>query len=75
MSQGLSWGETSDSNNFKTPLNEVYEKRPEFGEGMAAFYKFVAQNFKVPEVENLNGKIIVSFIVDEKIDKYFLRFE
>ena len=39
------------------------EVQPCFKGGMPAFYKFLMANFKVPDEEGLNGKIIVSFVV------------
>ena len=39
------------------------EVQPSFNGGIPAFYKFISSNFRVPEEEGLNGKIIVSFVV------------
>lgn len=39
--------------------------QPEFVGGMNAFYKFVGQNFKVPDVPNLKGTIYISFVVEK----------
>lgn len=48
--------------------NTVYnavEVKPDFPGGMAKFYSFVQKNFKVPEEEEINGKIIVQFVVEK----------
>lgn len=39
--------------------------KPEFEGGMEKFYKFIGQNFKVPDEEGLRGKIFVSFVVEK----------
>ncbi|WP_310379887.1 energy transducer TonB [Flavobacterium sp.] len=38
--------------------------KPEFPGGIEAFYKFIAKNFKTPEQEGLNGKIITTFTIE-----------
>ncbi|MET0759443.1 MAG: energy transducer TonB [Flavobacterium sp.] len=48
---------------------KVYETKdvdvkPEFPKGTDAFYKFIAKNFKSPEEEGLNGKIIMTFVIE-----------
>jgi len=40
------------------------EVKPEYPGGMEAFYKLIAKNFKVPEEEGLNGKIITTFVIE-----------
>lgn len=44
--------------------NEV-DTKPEFKGGMEKFYKYMAENFKVPEEEGIKGKIIVEFIIEK----------
>lgn len=44
-------------------LKEV-DIKPEYPGGVEAFYKFIAKNFKVPEEEGLNGKIITTFVIE-----------
>lgn len=41
------------------------EQKPEYVGGMEKFYKFVAKNFKVPDEDGFEGKIIVEFIVEK----------
>ncbi len=38
--------------------------KPEYPGGVEAFYKFIAKNFKAPEEEGLNGKIITTFVIE-----------
>lgn len=52
-----------DENNTKTSYNALSTKAEPNG-GMTIFYKYIAKNFKMPEAEGLNGKIITSFIID-----------
>jgi protein TonB len=39
--------------------------KPEFPGGLQAFYKFIGTNFRIPDVEDLNGKIIVTFVIEK----------
>lgn len=38
--------------------------KPEYPGGVEAFYEFIAKNYKVPEEEGLNGKIITTFVIE-----------
>lgn len=40
------------------------EVKPEYPGGMEAFYKFIAKNFKAPEEEGLDGKILTTFVIE-----------
>lgn len=44
-------------------LNEV-DVKPEFPKGIDAFYIFIAKNFKPPRKAGLNGKVVVSYIIE-----------
>lgn len=51
------------------PQDTIYDFKevdikPEYPGGIEAFYKFIAKNFKVPEEEGLNGKIITTFVIE-----------
>jgi protein TonB len=51
------------------PQDTIYDfkevdVKPEYPDGVEAFYKFIAKNFKVPEEEGLNGKIITTFVIE-----------
>ena len=48
--------------------NTIYnavEVKPDFPGGIAKFYAYVAKNFKTPDDEEINGKIIVQFVVEK----------
>jgi protein TonB len=50
--------------------NTVYnqagiEVKPEFPGGIEKFYKFVGDNYRLPDEEGLNGKVFVSFVVEK----------
>lgn len=38
--------------------------KPEFPGGVTEFYRFVANNYKLPKVEKLAGKIYVTFVIE-----------
>lgn len=40
------------------------ETKPGYSQGISKFFKFIAENYRTPEVEGLKGKVIISFIVD-----------
>ena len=44
--------------------NKDVEEKPEFYGGMQKFYKFLAKNFNPPDEPGLNGKLIISFVVE-----------
>lgn len=46
-------------------IHTTVEKKPTFQGGLEKFYEFIGQNFTVPEVKNLEGKVIVEFIVEK----------
>lgn len=70
----LGYGQTPDNIVSKSSTTEddslynsgVIELRPEFPGGLEAFYAFVGQKFRVPNVANLKGKIIVQFTVNRE---------
>ena len=39
--------------------------KPDFPGGLEKFYKFISENYKVPEEEDLKGKIFVTFVVEK----------
>lgn len=41
--------------------DEVYttvETKPQFEGGISEFYKFIGENYVVPEIEGLNGRVL-----------------
>lgn len=58
-------GESTDSDSQKYPYREILEN-PEPYKGMTNFYKYVAANFHIENVDTpVSDKIIVSFIVEK----------
>lgn len=51
-----------DNNIYNTAGIDV---KPEFPGGYEAFYKFVAENYKTPNVVGLNGKVYVAFVIEK----------
>lgn len=50
-------------------LDKIYQLeevdiKPEYPGGIMAFYNFIAKNYKTPEEEGLNGKIITTFVIE-----------
>ena len=39
--------------------------RPEFPGGIQEFYNFVAQNYNMPDVKDLSGKVFIQFVVEK----------
>ena len=44
-------------------INDV-DVNPQYPNGTEAFYKFISKNFKPPEEEGLNGKVVTTFVVE-----------
>jgi antitoxin component YwqK of YwqJK toxin-antitoxin module len=57
-------GRSIDKNNIARDYN-IVESGPKFKNGISDFYKHITKNFRVPEVEDLKGKIYISFIIDK----------
>lgn len=57
-------GISTDENNKQFHYKEILEK-PFPAKGMPDFYKHIGKNFNTPKVEGLQGKIYLSFVVDE----------
>jgi protein TonB len=50
--------------------NTVYntagiDVKPDFPGGRDEFYKFVAKNYRTPDVKKLNGKVYVTFVIEK----------
>jgi hypothetical protein len=46
-------------------ISAVVDVQPEFIGGMPKWYSFLQENFKAPDVPGLNGKVIISFVVEK----------
>jgi hypothetical protein len=44
---------------------DTVELQPDYPGGVNQFIKYVAKNFKMPDVEGLSGQIKVTFIIEE----------
>jgi len=51
--------------NEKVYSSSEVDEKPDFKGGVEKFYKFIGKNFKTPEKEGLNGKIIVEFVIEK----------
>jgi antitoxin component YwqK of YwqJK toxin-antitoxin module len=60
----LKSGTSIDSNKISRNY-KIVQLRPEPKNGISDFYKHVAKNFRVPEVQGLKGKIFISFVIDK----------
>jgi len=43
---------------------EEVDIKPNYPGGVIEFNKFIAKNYKAPEQEGLNGKVIVTFVIE-----------
>jgi TonB family protein len=65
----ISLGLNAQDSNKKGDVYTVVEKMPEFPGGQDAMISFIGNNLKYPEVakkDGIQGKVHVSFIIDEK---------
>lgn len=60
----LKSGTSIDSKNISHNYKKVMQQ-PESEKGMKDFYTYVMKNFKIPEEESINGKVMVAFLIDE----------
>ena len=60
----LTAGVSTDRDSIKHIYHDV-EVKPEYNGGVAEFYKYVAKNFKVPDISGLQGKLFISFVVEK----------
>ena len=50
--------------------NSIYnisgvEMKPEYPGGLKEFYNYIGKNYKTPDVKGLNGKVIVTFVIEK----------
>lgn len=64
--ESMSYSQENESNNDNNKFNSSeIEVKPDFPGGIGAFYKFISNNFIVPDVEGLKGIVTVSFIIEK----------
>ncbi|HQF48842.1 MAG TPA: energy transducer TonB [Flavobacterium alvei] len=56
-------GESVDKDNITYNYTEI-ETKPEYKSGVMDFNKYVARNYRAPNVQGLKGKVYVTFVVD-----------
>lgn len=56
--------QTMIQNGAPGKIHTTVEKKPTFQGGLQKFYEFIGQNFKVPNVKNLEGQVMTQFIVE-----------
>lgn len=56
--------QTMIQNGVPAKIHTTVEKKPTFQGGLQKFYEFIGQNFKVPDVKNLEGQVMTQFIVE-----------
>jgi Gram-negative bacterial TonB protein C-terminal len=39
--------------------------KPDFPGGRDEFYKFIAKNYRTPDVKKLNGKVYITFVIEK----------
>ncbi len=56
---------SQEEENGRVYNNAELDKMPEFEGGLQAFYKFVSDNYKMPKVPGLKGKVFVTFVINK----------
>lgn len=62
--QLVSAQEATNVSNDKVYNTFTVDVKPEFPGGIEVFYKFIAKNYKMPNVKGLRGKVYVTYIID-----------
>ena len=62
--QMISAQETTKVENDSIYNTDGIEVKPDFPGGMGEFYKYFANNYKTPNVKRLNGKVLVTFVIE-----------
>jgi protein TonB len=60
----------SQQDTIQVKKNETYnyssiDKKPEFPGGAGAFYKYIGNNYRTPNVQGLSGKVYVNFVIEK----------
>ncbi len=53
---------STDNNIYNTP---GIDKKPEYPGGMMEFYKYIGKKYNTPNVKGLQGKVLVSFVIEK----------
>lgn len=57
-------GESTDEKGEKYKYDTIFEQ-PQPIKGFADFYKFVGNNFIIPELEQINARLLISFVINK----------
>jgi len=52
------------SDNLLYDIKEL-DVKPDFPGGRDEFYKFIAKNYRTPDVKKLNGKVYITFVIEK----------
>lgn len=42
-----------------------FDVKPDFPGGIGEFFKFIAKNYRTPDVKKFNGKVYVTFVIEK----------
>lgn len=65
---GFSQNEGTPSVRIENADDVIYtatETKPEYEGGIKEFYSYIGNNFRVPNIKGLKGKVIVQFVVEK----------
>ena len=65
IAQDSNQSQTNNQEDLSIHTVTGIEIRPEFPGGLSQFYKYIGKNYKVPDIKGLNGKIIITFVVEK----------
>lgn len=57
--------QTTHTDNQNNEIYNAVEIKPEYPDGIAAFYNYFIKNLKVPANNKANGKLLMSFVVEK----------
>lgn len=63
--EGQLLGGTSTDEAVTAHSYQVIEEKPEYPGGVSNFYQYVQKNYRVPNIKGLQGKIIISFVIEK----------
>lgn len=62
FAQDTPYGPTEET--VDTEIYNRVEVHPQYPGGISKFYELIGQNYKVPKIKNLKGKVIVQFVIE-----------
>lgn len=64
----ITFGQVKSEVKMEQSRDKIYratEAKPEFPEGIQAFYTFVGSNYRMPKEKDVKGKVLITFIVEK----------